>query len=59
MSSPPVSLGIQHPWGPLLAGAGILGKTTASGGPLGLRVPHAARTRAHGSQAPATGLAWG
>lgn len=59
MSSPPVFLGVQHTWGPLPAGTGILGKTTAPPGPVGLRVPHAAETRAHGSQAPATGWARG
>ena len=59
MSSPPVFLGVQHTWGPLPAGAGILGKTTAPARAVGLRVPHAAGTRTHGSQAPTTGLAWG
>lgn len=56
MSSPPVFLGIQHTWRPLPAGVGILGKTMA---PAGLRVPHAAAAKAHGSQAPATGWAQG
>lgn len=61
MSSPPVFLGIWHTWGPIPAGSGILGKTMVPAGPAGMRVPHAAGTRAHGSQAPATGLArgWG
>lgn len=59
MSSPPVFLGVRHTWGPLRAGAGILGKTMAPAGPAGMRVPHAAGTGAHGRQAPATGLARG
>ena len=59
MSSPPVFLGIHHTWGPFPAGSGILGKTTTPAGPVGLCGPHAAETRAHGSQAPATGWARG
>lgn len=59
MSSPPVFLGIRLTCEPLPAGAGILGKTMAPVGLVGLHMSHAAEARAHGSQASATSWAWG